>query len=149
MCRIWRSIMRCKFFICRKIEIRRIEIFVVILFLKLKLLWSFEVKSWSERIINCRTCHNCSCLLTLALKTGYMYHGTTGSGLIEIQSQRDRKLWYCIDCRWGHDLGIGASIVVGEQHTWKLTLLILGNSVDSFFLFGDSISPPTCVNCWT
>ena len=60
-----------------------------------------------------------------------MCHGTIGSGLIEIQSQHDRKLWYRIDCRWDHELGIGASIVVGERHTWKLTLVILGNSEDS------------------
>ena len=46
--KIWISIRRSTFYPCRKIEIRRIAN----LFLKLKILWIFETKSWHEHITN-------------------------------------------------------------------------------------------------
>ena len=39
-------------FLCRKIGMKRIAKFSIILYLSLKLMWIFEVKSWLEHIAN-------------------------------------------------------------------------------------------------
>ena len=54
---------------CRKIKIRRIANFSVVLFPNLKWLWNLEAKTWSEHITNVTVCHKHSFLLILALKT--------------------------------------------------------------------------------
>ena len=51
-CQIWRSTRWCNFFLYRKIQIMGTAKFWLILFLKLKLLWYFEAKSWPEHVIN-------------------------------------------------------------------------------------------------
>ena len=72
-----------QFFMCRKIEIIRISIFLVISFLKLKILWNFEPKVGSNTLPMFRVCHNHSFwdefLLTLAFKTGDICHGNVDS----------------------------------------------------------------------
>ena len=83
------------FLSCRKLEIRRIANFLVILFLKLKFLWIFEAKSWPKHIYQClefaKTTHfNRSFLLTLTQNQD-MCHGTIGSGLLQMQSQLDQN----------------------------------------------------------
>lgn len=51
---------RCKSFPRRKIEIKRSAIFWVISFLKMRLLWDFEAKSWPKQIFMSRVYNKCS-----------------------------------------------------------------------------------------
>ena len=89
--------------------------FSLILFLELKLLCIFGVKSWSEHIKRClestlTTHFNHPFLLTSTLKTGSCVMALFGSSLIKIQSQSNRNLIlagltfrYPTDCRWVFD----------------------------------------------
>ena len=76
----------CKFFLCKKIKMRRTVKISVLLFLRLKFLLNFQAKSWPEHITNVLCLPKPlilrRILLTLALKTGDMCHGIIDSLVI-------------------------------------------------------------------
>ena len=77
-CQIWRQ---WNFFPCRKIEIRRIAMFLVFLFLKSKLLWIFGVKSWPEHIPMYGVYHGTINLILIKIRVPYRFSMGSWSGI--------------------------------------------------------------------
>ena len=85
----WRIIRQCTYFLCRKTKIKRTANLLVISLFKLKLLWIFKTKTWSEHITNVHSLPKLPIPPHFSTQNWDMCHDIIGSGLIEIESQPD------------------------------------------------------------
>jgi hypothetical protein len=100
----WRSMRRCKLLPCPKIEMSKIVMCLVVSFLKLKLLWVFEAKTWSKHVVNV---YSSPWPLILITRSSLLYHSNQGHVSWYRVFRRDRdsiptwsESWQPIGSRW-------------------------------------------------